>query len=170
MKKLIKFTLIAAAMVVIGSSSAFAQKFGYINSGELIQAMPESNEVKTKLEALSKDHEAQYELMRKEYTDKATEYQKTIDTMSDVIRQTKEKELQSLISNIQEFEETAVRSLQYEQQKLMQPVVEKARAAIEKVAKAGNLTGVFDTSEGMLLYQSSDMVDLLPLVKTEMGI
>jgi outer membrane protein len=53
----------------------------------------------------------------------------------------------------------------------MNPIVEKAKTAIQTVAKAQGCTAVFDTSSGALLYQNdATMINLLPLVKKELGI
>ncbi len=57
------------------------------------------------------------------------------------------------------------------QQVLMSPVIEKAQNAITKVAKENGLTYVFDLSAGSLIYyDDKGSVDLLPLVKKELGI
>ena len=60
--------------------------------------------------------------------------------------------------------------LQQKEAELFQPVMEKAQAAIEKVAKANGFTYVFDLGAGGLLYFSEQSVDILPLVKKELGI
>ncbi|MFC2096669.1 OmpH family outer membrane protein [Bacteroidota bacterium] len=48
--------------------------------------------------------------------------------------------------------------------------MDKAQAAIEKVAKANGFTYVFDLGAGGLLYFSDQSIDILPLVKKELGI
>jgi outer membrane protein len=52
----------------------------------------------------------------------------------------------------------------------MQPIFEKADSAIAEVAKENNLVYVFDISSRVVLYQSNQSVDVLPLVKKKMGI
>ena len=53
MKKTIKLTL--AVVFVMGATSLFAQKFGRINTQEVISVMPEMKEMQTNIEAYSKD-------------------------------------------------------------------------------------------------------------------
>lgn len=53
MKKAIKLTL--AVVFVMGATSLFAQKFGRINTQEVISVMPEMKEMQTNIEAYSKD-------------------------------------------------------------------------------------------------------------------
>lgn len=171
MKNTLKLTLIAFALMIVCGNYASAQKFGYINSEEVMMAMPEMDSVKTKLEALQKDLSAQYEAMRVEYNNKVHDYQKAASTMSDAIRQVKEKELQNVSASIQQFEEEAGNILQEERYKLMAPVAEKAQNAITKVAKAQGMTAVFDNASRALVYHNeSEMKNMLPLVKAELGI
>lgn len=92
------------------------------------------------------------------------------ETLSEAIRQVREKELTELQQRIQEFEQTAQQEFQRMQGELMRPLMEKADAAIKKVAKQEGLIYVFDISTGGVVYFSEQSVDLLPLVKAELGI
>jgi outer membrane protein len=53
---------------------------------------------------------------------------------------------------------------------LIQPVMEKARKAIEAVAKEKGLLYVFDMSQGNPVYASEESLDILPLVKARLGL
>jgi outer membrane protein len=89
--------------------------------------------------------------------------------MSDLIRQTKERELQDMGARIQEFQENAEKKLQDRQQEVLKPIIDRAKKAIEDVAKENGYTYIFDTSVGALLYQQ-DSEDILPLVKKKLGL
>jgi outer membrane protein len=52
----------------------------------------------------------------------------------------------------------------------IQPVMDKARKAIEGVAKDKALVYVFDMSQGNPVYASEESLDILPLVKTKLGL
>lgn len=171
MKTFLKLSIAAAALITLCSFNASAQKFGYIHSGELIQSMPEMAEVQTKLEALGKDLDDAFELMTVEFNNKVNDYSKNVSTYTDTIRKVKEDEIQKLRERIEEFQETAPQNMREEQNKLMAPVVEKASQAIDKVGKANGFTAVFDVSTGALAYHDeATMINLLPLVKAELGI
>ena len=171
MKKILKLTLAAAAFLMIGSSATHAQKFGFLDTGELITAMPEMDSVRTKLEAFNKELQDTYELMMVEYNNKMNDYSQNLNTMSDAIRKTKEQELVSIRQRLEEFQESAPQSMQQEQAKLMAPVVEKARNAIQKVGKSNSFTAVFDLASSALAYHDENtMTDILQMVKNELGI
>ena len=80
MKKTIKLTL--AVVFVMGATSLFAQKFGRINTQEVISVMPEMKEMQTNIEAYSKDLQESMENIVVEYNNKYQEFNKNFSTMS----------------------------------------------------------------------------------------
>ena len=169
MKKAIKLTL--AVVFVMGATSLFAQKFGRINTQEVISVMPEMKEMQTNIEAYSKDLQESMENIVVEYNNKYQEFNKNFSTMSDAVRQLKEKELNDLIQRRNDFEQVAQQDLQKRYNELLAPIIDKAKAAIDKVASAGSYLAVFDTSTGSLVYFDEAMLtDLAPAVKKELGI
>jgi len=53
---------------------------------------------------------------------------------------------------------------------LIQPVMDKARKAIDEVAKEHGLIYVFDLSQGNPIYTSEESLDMEPLVKAKLGL
>lgn len=103
MKKAIKLTLAVALM--LSATSLFAQKFGRINSQEILLAMPETKEMETNLQAYAKDLQDNLETIAVEFNQKLADFQKNYATYSDSVRQLKERELQELQNRRQEFEQ-----------------------------------------------------------------
>lgn len=170
MKIVLKLSLALLLLVAI-IPSASAQKMGYINSQELISILPEADSVKVKLDSFSKELGELLEGIQVEYNNKVQDYQSNLATMSESIRGIKEKELVDLQARYEEFQGSAQQDLQREQSSLMKPIIETARAAIDKVSKDNSLIAVFDLSAGSLAYHDSTaMVNLLPLVKKHLGI
>lgn len=169
--KRILFILIAVAAILF-SSNSMAQnlKFGHINGQELITLMPERDSAEAKLKAYGADLTEQIEQLYVEYNNKAQNYQQRRNTLTDAIREQREKELSDLEQRIREFEATAQQDYQRMQGEMMQPLMEKADAAIKKVAKANGFIYIFDISAGGVVYFSDSSVDILPLVKKELGI
>lgn len=169
MKNLFKVAL--AVALVMSSSSLFAQKFGRINMQELIAAMPETKTAQTNIEAYAKDLSDNLETMQVELNTKYTEYSKNETTMSETVKQTKQKDMQDLSTRMQEFEQNARQDIQKKQNELLEPIIKKAKDAVDKVAKAGAYVGVFDTSIASLAYfDETAMTDLAPAVKKELGV
>ena len=169
MKKVLKLTL--AVVMVMFSSSLFAQKFGRINSQEIIANMAETKEAQTQLEAFATELQAQMESIQVEFNTKFQEYQKGAATMSDSVKQIKEKELTEIQTRLRDFEQMAQQDIQKKQMELFQPIQEKAVNAINEVAKAGGYVFVYDVISGSMAYvDEATVTDLGPAVRTKLGI
>jgi outer membrane protein len=166
----IKLTLVV--LVVAMSTSTFAQKatkIGHINSNELLSAMPERTKIQKDLETYANDLRTTLETMRKEYETKIKDFQGKQDVMTEVIKNSKIKEITDLEKRITEFQQTAEADLQKKEEELLQPVIDKAKEAINAVAKEGSYTLVLDSSVGVVLY-SVEGDDILPAVKKKLGL
>ncbi len=170
MKNVLKSALLVALLLC--STQLFAQqKLGVINSQDLIVSMPETSEMEANLRTLTADLQATSETMQVEWNTKLADYQANMNTMTDSVRNLKEKDLQDLRTRISEFEQNASQELQYKQQQLLQPIIEKATEAINAVAKEMGLAVVFDKSAGSVIYNDPEMtVDMLSAVKAKLGI
>lgn len=160
------------SMVVLFTTAGFSQgvvKFGYIDSNEILTIMPETDSLQGELKAYADYLDQQMSSMAMEYQTKVTEYQENFNTMSDLIRQTKEKEITDLQARIQAFQQSADQDLGEKQAELFNPLIEKVKTAIADVGKENNYTYIFDTGTGALVYY--EMGDnILPLVKKKLGI
>ena len=157
MKKVLKLTL--AVALTMGATSLFAQKFGRINTQEIIALMPETKAMQENLDTFGKELQDNIETMNVEFNNKLQEFQKNSSTYNDAVREMKAKELQDLQNRSREFQEM---SQQQYQQKYN---------AIDKVSAAGGYTAVFDTAAGAMAYFSETLLtDIAPEVRTELGI
>jgi outer membrane protein len=166
MKTMKNIILIA---VTVLATSAFGQKLGHINSNDLLLAMPERTTVETDIKSYAQELENQLGAMSKEYQAKVQDYQAKEATMTDAIKQDKIKEITNLETRITDFQQTAQKDLQGKEESLLKPIIDKAKQAIEDVAKENNYTYIFDSGVGVLLYQK-DSDDIMPLVKKKLGL
>lgn len=157
-------------LAVIISVSTFGQKFGHINSNDLLMAMPENQQARDAIQEHSKELETQLMAMQAELEQKYNDYLAKKETLSKLLQQTKETELNDLNTRIQSFQQTAQQDLQAKETELLKPIIEKARNTIREISKTEGYTYVFDTSTGALVYWPEDSDDILPLVKTKLGI
>ncbi|HTN45718.1 MAG TPA: OmpH family outer membrane protein [Flavipsychrobacter sp.] len=164
-----KIALAFFCAFLVFATSSFAQKFGYINSQELLSVMPEVRKADSSLQLFAKSYQDQLETMSKEYQKKLQEYQAQAKTMSDAVKEVKEKELMDLQNRIESTNQSATDKVQKKKEELYSPILEKADKAIKEVAKANNYDYVFDSGAGALLY-AKDSDNILPLVKTKLGI
>jgi len=158
--------------VVALSTTVSAQKItkiGHINSNDLLSAMPERTAVQKDLEEYAGQLKVTLDAMRNEYESKVGDFQAKQEVMTDIIKDTKIKEITDLERRITEFQQTAEADLQKKEQTLLQPIIDKAKNAINDVAKENGYTYILDSSVGVVLY-SIEGDDILPIVKSKLGI
>ena len=148
--------------------SAFSQnKFGYIDSQELLMLMPERKNAESEVQNFAKSLESQLAAMTAEYQESVQDYQLNEASYTDLIKQDKIAEITGLEQRIQAFQQNAQQSLQKKEQELLEPILSKARSAIEEVAVEGNFTYIFDKSVGSILY-AKESENVLSLVKKKL--
>jgi outer membrane protein len=169
MMKQLKSLLIAAILFVGMSQTVSAQaKVAHINVSELMTTMPDWKAAQTQLEKLTKQYDTEYNTMVDEFRKKIEKYDQEAATVGDAVNQTRQTEVQEMQQRIQQYQQNATKDLQTKQEEILKPVMEKARVAIQKVAKAKGYQYVLDSTmgSGVLL---ADGPDLLADVKKELG-
>lgn len=168
MKKVLMISVFL--LTCLGGIQGFGQgKIGYISMPDLIQAMPETKVADTALQKYGNDLQQQIQLLTQEVQTKMSDFQAHQDTMSQVIKEVKTRELTDSQKSLQDFQTSAQTRFNQKQQELLQPIVDKAKKAIAAVAKSKGFTFVFNTGNQDLLVMP-DADDLLPQVKAYLGI
>lgn len=169
MKKFIRHILVVAAIAF--TCIAHAQDFAYCDMDQLFASLPEMKEAEARSAAYVNELEKQLYVMQVEYESKSTEYKNNAATLSELVKQVKEKELESLNQHIQEFTVQAQNDFANKKAELNKPIQEKVSKAIQDIAKEKGYKYVFDSakSTGVLLY-ADPADDIMPLVKAKLGI
>ena len=166
MKKLMIFAVCAMLAV-----TASAQKFGNVNMSEVFEAMPEKAQVQKEMEELQAKYETELSKMGDEYQKKVSDYVAEQDKLEKNIAEARAQEIDQLQQRIQNFREMAAKDLQTQQQSKVAPIIEKINKAIKAVGEKEGFTYIFDLSANNILYFSeTQCIDVLPLVKKELGI
>lgn len=146
-------------------------KFGHINSDELFQLMPERDTIMKKLQDKQKELQNTAEIMQVEFNNKYNDYIQTMETLTNLVRQTKEEDLSALQDRIANFNQKADQELQQYQGTLVEPVLNKAEKAIKEVGRENGFTYIFDMARGPIIYFDEVIsINVLSLVKTKLGI
>lgn len=170
MKKSLIALMVAFMAIVPAAMAQKTLKLGHINSNDLMQIMPGRDSAQAKLQKEVEDLQATMKTMQSEMESRYNDYMAKESQMSDLIKQTKQRELQDMSARLEEFQKNAQQQLQEREQELLKPIIDRARKAIEDVAKEHGYTYIFDSGVGTLLYQDSSSDDIMPLVKTKLGL
>ena len=107
--------------------------------------------------------------MTKELQAKITQYDAEAVNKTEEENRKRIEEVQGMQNNIGAYRQQALQDLQQKEVDLFQPILEKARQAIQKVARAQGFQYVLDATQGSGVILS-DGKDLLADVKKELGI
>ena len=162
-------SLIVAFLMALPMTFSYAQsKVAHIDTQKLIGEMPEVIAAQKQLEQLEKTYTSEIENTYKEFQTKAQSYSADAANQTDVTNQARQKELETMQQNINQYRETAAQDLQKKQVEMMRPLYDKARAAIEKVAAAQGFDYVLDASAGGSVIMAKGK-DRMADVKAELG-
>lgn len=164
-----KFVLMLACGLFLTTVSFAQLKIGYINSQDLLREMPELVKVDSDLKTFAKTYQDQLEAMGKELEKKYQEYQTQEKTLTEAMKDVKQKELQSLQTRMQTTQQSAEEKIGKKREELYSPILKKADDAIKAVAKEKGYDYIFDGSGGSVLY-AKETDNILPLVKAKLGI
>jgi len=164
-----KKILILSITCLLTISSYTQNKFGYIDAQELLLLMPERKTAEEEVQTFAKSLESQLQAMTTEYQQSVQEYQNNQSTYTDLVKQDKVTEITGLEQRIQSFQQNAQEALQSKEQELLEPILQKARKAIEDVASEGEYTYIFDKSVGSILY-AKESENILEKVKKKLNL
>jgi outer membrane protein len=170
MKNVLKLFFISALLIAGTAVNAQDLKFGHINSSRLLSIMPEREAAQKTLQVEAQKLGEELEKLNVEYNNKLQKYVEEQDTLSNVLRQLRERELRELQVRIQEFQTGAQEDLQQREMELIQPIFEKIEKTISEVARERGLIYVFDLDANAVLYFSDASEDILPFVQAKLGL
>jgi len=170
MRNLMKFAAVVLFVGITASLNAQTPKFGHIDLQAVVQLMPERAAAETEFNKFQSDLEEIFGEMQKDLQTKMADFQTLGDSISEIKKNAKVAEIQDMQQRIQNYQQTAQQQLQAKQTELLKPVFDKAEKAIEEVGKEKGLVYVFDIGTKVVLYKSNESLDILPLVKTKLGI
>lgn len=159
--------IILAIMIAL-PMSLFAQKFGVINTQQLVESMPEFKSVNEQMDAVTKKYEDEYAKLREEFQKKYEEFQSLDASTLQTIKDRRMQEMQELDQKIQQFQATAAQDIQRQQQQLMAPIQEKVIQAIQSVGTEGAYTFIFENA--VPIYAGKDVTDVTDAVKARLGV
>ncbi len=163
-KKLIAILFLMAPLAI------FAQKFGHLNSADIIQAMPEYTKAQTEIQELEKQCTNELQMMEQELAKKSEAYEKEKATLPANIQQRRESELQELYARMQQYYQTSQQELQQASQEKMAALTEKITKAIKEVGVAGGYVYIFDLASGIPYISETLSTDVTAAVKSKLGI
>ena len=163
--------IILALCVMLMSIGVNAQKVGFINSQEILEAMPEVKQANSDLEVMKNMFKKKGEEM---ITDLQTKYQdfqqkQASGELAPVEIDKKAKVLKDEESKVMEFDKTSQQKIYEKSEELLRPIHDRVNKAIDEVASENGYIYIFDAVQGLILY-ADPAADVTSLVKAKLAI
>lgn len=162
---------IFVAFFAIASVALNAQKYGYINSVELLSQLPEVKSADSQLADYQKQLVAKGEQMVQALQTKynGLAQQAEAGTLSQVQIQQKEVELQTDQADIAKYEQEVQNKILTKREELYKPILDKVKAKLDEIGAENGYTMIFDSSAGVILH-ADESDDVMSLMKGKLGL
>ncbi len=169
MKNVLKTGAILIMLMCVVASTSYAQKFGYVNSAEVLAALPDVKQADSNLEALQKQLQKKYEQSVEAYRTELQTVQERVQKgeLSPVEQEQEAEKLKAKELALGKQQQDLAGQLEEKRQTLLKPIYDKINEAIKNVAKENGYQFIFE--QGVLLY-AEDEANVTNLVKAKLGI
>lgn len=163
--------IVIMALMAILPFGAFAQKFGHVNTADIIPLMSDYKAAQTEMEELVKQYQEELNYMQTEYQKKEDDYLKNRETLPENIRARREQELMESQQKIREYLESCQYNKDMKEAQLMDAINTKVLKAIQAVGEEGSYVCIFNLAGGAVPFVSSTLTtDVTEAVKAKLGI
>ncbi len=171
MKKMSKITFIALLTLILSATFIQAQKFGYLNSSQLLAELPSVREADSQLEVYQKQLISAGENMVKQFQANLEAYNKDVNegVLSQIQMKDRETKLATEQQNIQNYEFEVQQKITKKREELYQPILDKVRNAVTELGTSEGYTMIFDSSAGAILH-ANDSENVMDKVKAKLGL
>ena len=107
MKNLFKVMFLGIALFVMSGMAQAQVKLAHVNTAEILEAMPERTTAEKSMETYYNELQSQLQTMATEYQNKMQDYEANQATMSNLVKQSNEKEIVDIHTRIQNFQANA---------------------------------------------------------------
>lgn len=169
MRKL-AFTLIVCSLPICAT---FAQKFGYVDTGYILNQMPAYKEAQAEIDKLSLKWEEEVTQMFKEVEQMEIAYQAEEVLLTEEMKKDRRAAIERKMKEVKDYQKKVFgfEGLFFLKKKeLIKPVQDKIWEAVEKVAKNNRLAIVFDKAGELVMIYTDPIHDYTDYVLEELGL
>jgi len=165
-----KKALITLMMAIFVVATSWSQKFGHINTQQLLVESPLVKEADAKITEYQTTLISKGQEMVKKFEGEYEAYVKDREAgiLSQIQIQQRETALQATQQSIQKYEQEVQQKLAIKREELYKPILDKVKVALDQLGETEGYTMIFDTSTNGLLF-AVEGEDLLQKVKTKLG-
>lgn len=147
-----------------------AQQIAFINSNELLEAMPEKVKASNQLIDLNNKYKEEMKVMQNDYNKKYSDFISYQTSMAENIRLRRMQELYELERQINDFMKVAQEDIQNQEKALIEPLRQRLKDAIYQVGIENGFVCIYDLANPSIAFVTPDATNATLLVKQKLGI
>lgn len=163
---------IITGILLFGISSAFAQKFAYVDTEYILENIPSYKAAQQQLDQLSAQYQKELESMHAEVEQMYKDFQSESVLLSDEMKRKRED---VIITKEKEYKELQRKyfgregDLFKKRQGLIKPIQDDVFNAIQEISTEGSYAVIFDKANGVTLIYTNPKFDLSDQVLEKLG-
>lgn len=171
MKKIILISIIALSLLFVGNAVAqTAQQIAFVNSNELLEAIPDKVAATNTINDLNKKYKDELQVMQNDYNKKYSDFISYQNSMADNVRLRRMQELYELERQINNFMKVAQDDILNQEQILIAPLRKKVKDAIHQVGIEQGFVCIYDLANPAIAFVTPDATNATDLVKQKLGV
>ena len=177
-RRLMKGIFLIVALTAAGyfsqaqSPEASENRVGYANMEYIVSKLPDMKEIEAEMKSTQTQLRNQIQAKSQEVEKQYADFNANMNSMADTARESRQRELQQAIADLERMQQDAQTALQNKQKLFMAPVYLKVNRAIEDVAKENGYSIILTSTIGgydFLLYEQPQK-DISDLVLEKFGV
>src|ERR1700761_5168854 len=168
-----KRIVLILGFVLISFTTAFAQRFGFVDSDYILKHMPEYASAQRQIEALSAQWQKEVDQRYQEIDRLYKAYQADQVLLTPDMKKRREAEIADKERSAKEFQSQKFGpngELEQKSTQMMKPIQEKISKAIQAVAESDDLDMIFDKNSEVLMLYANPRYDKSADVITKLGL
>ena len=157
-------------LIMLGTSSIVQAQgtVAHINMETLLEIMPEAEQAEIELARLKQAYQKDFETSYREYQAKFVQYEDEASTQSDEVNAKRKSDLELIERNLAQSQQNIDKQLAEKRKILFDPVKQKAKDLVTKIAEDLGFLYVLDSSKdnGLVMAKGKD---LMPDLKRALG-
>ncbi len=159
----VAFGFFLISVFLLAGSLQAQLKIGYVNSKKILDNYKEAQDARKKLEELNKAWQEEAANMQREIQELQEKLEAQSLVLTEKTKAERAQEIQNLAIRFQQFQQEKWGpngQIYQEEQKLMQPVIDKINQVIHKIGEEEGFDYIFDVVNGNILFAGKNQPDL----------
>lgn len=172
MKNYLKISILLVVLTLVGITNTFAQKYGYVNSQNLIALLPESETAAKDLETYQQKLGADFQVKVQKFRDDITAFETAAQsgTLTPLQQQEQGAVLQKRQQELAVEERSLAQQVEEKRIELLSPILDRLDKAVKEIGKEEGYSMIFDSAGMNVMLYLDESNDLTDKVKVKLGL